>query len=303
MISRLDDMPWIAHEHGELRFERQRLVSTRSGTGASLSRYRIPPGARSMPLHVHADEEELFFVLGGRGWSRQEEEAHEIAEGDVVVHRADREAHTLFGGHDESLDVLAFASGSATRLTLLPRAGMARIGTRWLPQDAAHPLDSEPPLDAEPPVGRRPRTIVALHDVEPTVQDRGPVHRTRRDLGRAARSRLSGLQHLTVAPARRSSVRHCHSHEDEIFVLLEGSATLLLGDERIAVRPGMVVSRPAATGVAHAFEAGEDGLVMLAYGTREPADTCWYPDSRKISFRGLGVIARVEPLDYWDGEE
>jgi uncharacterized cupin superfamily protein len=69
------------------------------------------------------------------------------------------------------------------------------------------------------------------------------------------------------------------------------------------VRPGAVVARPPASGVAHAFEAGAAGLVLLAYGTREPADACWYPDSRKISFRGLGIIARVEPLDYWDGEE
>jgi uncharacterized cupin superfamily protein len=69
------------------------------------------------------------------------------------------------------------------------------------------------------------------------------------------------------------------------------------------VRPGAIVARPPATGVAHAFEAGAAGLVLLAYGTREPADTCWYPDSRKIAFRGLGVIARVEPLGYWDGEE
>ena len=43
--------------------------------------------------------------------------------------------------------------------------------------------------------------------------------------------------------------------------------------------------------------------MLLAYGTRDPADACWYPDSRKISWRGLGVIYRVEPLDYWDGEE
>jgi uncharacterized cupin superfamily protein len=98
-------------------------------------------------------------------------------------------------------------------------------------------------------------------------------------------------------------VRHCHSHDDELFVVLEGDGVLLLGDERHAVRPGSIVARPPATGVAHAFEAGATDLVLLAYGTREPADTCWYPDSRKISFRGLGIIARVEPLDYWDGEE
>jgi hypothetical protein len=29
---------------------------------------------------------------------------------------------------------------------------------------------------------------------------------------------------------------------------------------------------------------------------------CWYPRSGKINWRGLGVIARVEPLAYADGE-
>ena len=195
MISHWDEVPWTSHEHGALRFERQSLSRQRGSAGANLSRYRIAAGERSMPQHVHVDEEELFFVLAG------------------------------------------------------------------------------------------------------------PVHRTRRDLGRAAGSKLSGLQHVSVCAGRRSSVRHCHSREDEIFVVLEGSGTLLLGDERHAVRPGSVVSRPAGTGVAHSFEAGDDPLVLLAYGTRDPDDTCWYPDSRKISSRGLGVIYRVEPLDYWDGEQ
>ena len=68
------------------------------------------------------------------------------------------------------------------------------------------------------------------------------------------------------------------------------------------MRAGSVVARPPATGVAHTFRAGEDGMTLLAYGTREPSDMCWYPDSSKVLFGGLGVIARVQALDYWDGE-
>jgi hypothetical protein len=30
---------------------------------------------------------------------------------------------------------------------------------------------------------------------------------------------------------------------------------------------------------------------------------CYYPRSEKVFFRGLGVIARVVDLDYWDGED
>jgi uncharacterized cupin superfamily protein len=303
MIGHWDDVPWQDREHGELRFERQGLSRPRGGAGVTLSRYRIPPGARSMPQHVHVDEEELFFVLAGVGYSWQGDALHEIRAGDLLVHLADGAPHTLLATGDEPLEVLAYASGSPTQLTLLPRAGVAWVGKRWIPQDAPHPFHAEPPVEELPPVVPRPATIVALGDVEPAIQDRGPVHRTRRDLGRAAGSRLSGLQHVTVPPGRRSSVRHCHSHDDELFVVLEGGGEALLGDERHPVQPGSIVARPRATGVAHSFEAGSDGLVLLAYGTREAADTCWYPDSRKISFRGLGVIARLEPLDYWDGEE
>ena len=64
-----------------------------------------------------------------------------------------------------------------------------------------------------------------------------------------------------------------------------------------------MVARPAGTGVAHQFRAGDAGLTFLAYGTREPGDICYYPRSNKISFRGLGVIGRLERLDYWDGED
>jgi uncharacterized cupin superfamily protein len=305
MISHWDDVPWTTHEHGELRFSRQSLSRARGSAGATLSRYRIAPGDRSMPQHVHVDEEELFYVLAGRGLVWQGDALHEVGAGDLIVHLADREPHTLLAAEDsgEPLDVLAYASGSATQLTMLPRAGVTWVGSRWLPQDAPHPFEAEPPAGELPAVAPRPHTIVALAHVEPSLQDHGPVHRTRRDLGRAAGSHLSGLQHVTVIPGRRSSVRHCHSHEHELFVVLEGSATLLLGDDRHDVRPGSIVARPPGTGVAHSFEATDDGVVLLAYGTREPADACWYPDSRKISSRGLGIVFRVEPLDYWDGEE
>ncbi|MDP2711073.1 MAG: cupin domain-containing protein [Solirubrobacteraceae bacterium] len=297
-------MQWSSHEHGALRAARQRLSRPRGSRGVTLSRWRIEPGARSTPQHVHVDEEEIFFVLSGAGLSWQGGAVHEIGTGDVLVHLADGVPHTLIASdRGEPLDVLAFASGSPTGLTLLPRAGVTWLGSRWLPPDAAHPFAAEPPAGTLPPRAARPATITSLRDVEPTVQDRGTVHRTRRDLAGAAGSQLSGLQHVTVAPGRRSSVRHCHSHDDELFVVLDGQGTLLLGDERLPVRPGSIVARPPATGVAHAFEAGAGGLVLLAYGTREPADTCWYPDSRKIAFRGLGVIARVQPLDYWDGEQ
>ena len=84
--------------------------------------------------------------------------------------------------------------------------------------------------------------------------------------------------------------------------MLDGEGICLLGDEEIPVRRGHVVARPPATRIAHQLRAGAKGLTYLAYGTREPNDIAYYPRSGKVSLRGVGVMGRIEPLGYWDGE-
>ena len=37
---------------------------------------------------------------------------------------------------------------------------------------------------------------------------------------------------------------------------------------------------------------------MLVYGTREPNDIAYYPHSRKLFFRGVGVIVDAEHVPY-----
>ena len=47
-----------------------------------------------MPVHVHADEEELFYVLDGEGLSWQDGRTYAVRAGDCVLHRPGAEAHT-----------------------------------------------------------------------------------------------------------------------------------------------------------------------------------------------------------------
>ena len=75
-----------------------------------------------------------------------------------------------------------------------------------------------------------------------------------------------------------------------------------LAYEEQPIRAGHVISRHAGSGIAHGLRASVPGMTYLAYGTRRPEDTCYYPRSNKIYFRGLGLIARLEDLDYDDGE-
>jgi uncharacterized cupin superfamily protein len=294
-----DEVDWARIDLGPLQGQRQRLGAAAGAARAGLSRYRLRDGERAMPVHVHADEEEIFYVLAGRGVSWQDGRVYAVAAGDCIVHGAGAEAHTIVAG-DGGLDVLAFSSGSDTGMTWLPRANAWWMGPRWLPSDGPSPFALEGALgklDLPEPGPTHPPTIVSTTDVPAVSAPHGATDSQRRELGRAAGSMLSGINHVKVAPGGCNSAFHCHSAEEELFMVLAGEGTVRLGDERQPVKAGHVLARPPATGIAHQFTAGERGLTLLAWGTREPNDIAWYPDSKEANLGGIGIRARLEPLE------
>jgi uncharacterized cupin superfamily protein len=299
MVVHWDDVPWERADHGEgLRWERQRLTP-------GLSRYRAAAGDRIMPVHVHLDEEEFVVVLAGSGVSWQDGATYSIGAGDAVLHRPDTEAHTLIAG-DDGLEVLIFASGSPTGLTLLPRAGVLRLGRRLWPLDVADPFAAEAlggALEVPEPSPGRPPTIGAIAGVAGDHTRRGRTDMVVHDVGVALGSTVSGLQREVLAAGAEGFPPHAHAAEHEIFVVLDGEGAVRLGDDEHPVRPGSVVDRPAASRVAHSFVAGGGSLDLLAWGTRVVNDYVVYPRSGKASLRGIGVRFRPEQRDYWDGEE
>jgi uncharacterized cupin superfamily protein len=304
MVIHSDEVEPVAIEATHLRGTRWRLGAAAGADRVGLSRYVLAAGERAMPAHVHADEEELFFVLAGEGLSWQDGRTYAVRTGDCLLHRAGAEAHTIVGAGD-GLDVLAFGGGSPTGLTWLPRARAWWNGPHWLPHDGPDPFaaeDAAGPLELGEPEAKRPPTIVNVSDLPAKEVAGGDVSTVRRDAGDALGSKTTGLAHLTVAPGALSYPPHCHSAEEELFVVLDGSGTLLLDDGEHPVRPGSVVARPPGTGVSHAFLAGHDVLTVLAYGTREPNDIAFYPRSSKVSLRGIRARFIVERVEYWDGE-
>lgn len=317
MIAHWDDVRVVRREEGHICGDWQSLTGDESVT-VGVKRIRVPAGAWSTPLHLEGSEEEIFFVLDGTGVSVQrvgdEEHAFTVRAGDCLVHLALVHAHTLQAGAD-GLDVLAFGQRHYARNTLLPRAGVSWLGPTWVLQGdpSDHPWKRE--AAAGPPeigdLGERPAHVVNVDEVEPATRVGTTVERSVRDLGRAAGSFATGLRLFQVPPGKLHNPPHCHNAEEEIFVVTSGTGTLELWrgatadgpDEEHPVRAGSVVARPAGTGVAHAFRAGEEDLAFLAYGTRDPRDITYYPRSGKVSLRGLGVIGRLDVLDYWDGED
>lgn len=297
-----DDVPRRERIAGDIYATWLNLGRAAGSDRIGLNRIQIEPGRRSTPAHVHGAEEEIFYVLDGWGLLWQDGATCEVRAGDAIVHLANRETHTLRAGR-HGLDVLAFGQNVPIELCYLPRAQHAWAGPTVVAAPGLQDLfrfDDEAGEFMFPSSGERPANVVALDAVP--MQERGGV-RVVRDIGRAAGSRHTGLRHVTAAPGHLTAPPHCHSAEEELFVVLEGEGVLTVGDAEHPVRPGDVVCRPPGTGVAHSFRAGDDGLALLAYGTREPNDICYYPRSGKVFLRGVGVIGRIEPVDFWDGEE
>ena len=302
-----DDAPAETLDRGPLRRTRWDLGTAAGSRAVGLKRVRAEPGAQTSPVHAHSAEEEIFFVLGGSGRLWQDGEVCEIGAGDTIAHPGEGPAHTLVAG-PEGLDVLAFGLRRAAEAGVLPRAGVAWVGDTWFegPGTGEHPFMREAALEAVDvsAPGPRPANVVALEDVPAEEKRRGRTDLVRRDLGRATGSVASGMRWIRVAPGGESYPPHCHSAEEELFVVLDGSGALLLDDEEEhGLVRGSVVARPAGTGVAHGFVAGDAGLTFLAYGERDPRDVCWYPRSQKLSIRGVKAMFRVERVDYWEGEE
>lgn len=283
------------------------LAAPAGAVGVGANRIEVDPDKRSTPLHREMGEEEIFYVLRGSGLSWQHDGerdlTYEIRAGDCLVHLEGAEAHSLVAGAD-GLDVIAFGVWSRFEFTFFPRLGWARMGPVQLPALETHQWVAEVALGRPelPEPSERPSRIVNLDDVADDEEERGDTKAIERQLGSAAGSIRAGLNWIDVAPGKLSCPPHCHSSEEELFVVLGGDGVCLLGDEEHEVRRGSVVSRPPGTRVAHAFRAGAEGLQFLAYGTRQPNDICYYPRSEKIYFRGVGLMTRLERLDYWDGE-
>jgi|ERR1035441_9931479 quercetin dioxygenase-like cupin family protein len=108
---------------------------------------------------------------------------------------------------------------------------------------------------------------VNLLEVEDSVGDRVPGME-----GRFGRKHLDsrdlGVSLFRYAADLRSPMAHSHREQEEAYVVVAGSGRMLLNDEVHALRQWDVVR--VAPEVVRAFEAGPDGLDIIAIGGPKP---------------------------------
>jgi mannose-6-phosphate isomerase-like protein (cupin superfamily) len=74
----------------------------------------------------------------------------------------------------------------------------------------------------------------------------------------------SGISYFRVAPSFRVPFGHRHGEQEEVYVVLSGSARMKLEDDLVELKPWDAVRVPGH--VTRAMEAGPDGAEILAFG-------------------------------------
>lgn len=103
--------------------------------------------------------------------------------------------------------------------------------------------------------------------------------REKRALGDVAGLTRIGINHTTLFPGVASSMRHWHTHEDELVFVLSGEVVLVTDAGEQALKAGQCAGFPAGLKNGHhLINRGPVPAVYLEISNRDPADAASYPD-------------------------
>jgi len=113
--------------------------------------------------------------------------------------------------------------------------------------------------------------------------------REKRALGDAFGLTKIGVNLTTLPPGKESSMRHYHTHEDELVIVVEGEVTLRTDAGEQVLTAGMCAGFPAGATDAHQLVNRTDRPARyLEISNRDPADDVTYPDDDLAFSRGAG---------------
>jgi uncharacterized cupin superfamily protein len=114
-------------------------------------------------------------------------------------------------------------------------------------------------------------TIKNLREVEDmaATQGFGEVQEARFAHGDLNAEQI-GISLQRVKPGKRHAFAHRHQDAEEVYVVVSGSGRVKLDDEVKEVRELDAIR--VAPAVTRAFEAGDDGLELIAFSPRAKGD-------------------------------
>jgi uncharacterized cupin superfamily protein len=116
--------------------------------------------------------------------------------------------------------------------------------------------------------------------------------RTKRKLGDVFGLTNFGINLTHLEPGAASAVYHWHAVQDEFVFILEGVATVLVGDEEYELAAGDCIGFKAGTEIAHqVMNRSENSVSYIEVGDRLPGDHGGYPrDDLAFEFRPDGSV-------------
>lgn len=109
-------------EHGKsYAWKRQKITEGSKAEKLGASVYEIPPGKKAFLYHFHHANEELFYILSGRGIVRVPEGEKEIKPGDFILAPPGKDgAHQLMNSSQEPLKYIAISTMIAPEVVEYP---------------------------------------------------------------------------------------------------------------------------------------------------------------------------------------
>lgn len=126
--------------------------------------------------------------------------------------------------------------------------------------------------------------------------------RTKRKLGNLFELSNFGVNLTQLDPGAMSALFHSHETQDEFIYILQGTATVKVGNEEHLIHAGEFIGFKAGSGEAHHLINNSNGLVTyLEVGDRSPGDNVEYPDDdikASLSPTGSWVITHKDGTPY-----
>jgi uncharacterized cupin superfamily protein len=148
--------------------------------------------------------------------------------------------------------------------------------------------------------------------VEESKSPKGRYHSFGQDISQAMRQNNGGrgkpntwpfeVQLVRLPPRAANWPFHSHSAQWEFYMIVAGRGKLRTESGTVELREGDCVSH--APGEAHQIiNSGATDLLYYVIASNAASDVCHFPDSGKWSLPGGDKTVRVEPVNYYEGEE
>jgi len=288
---------------------------------------RIPAGAAVCPFHSHLAQWEFYLVRSGRGTVRTAAGLVEVGPGDCFIHPPG-EAHQLANPGPTDLEVCIIADNplldgchypdsdkwALTRPPQIFRLTPADYldGEEATPPGAPPFVPFKPKPPPEPaPFSSRLRNLDALA-WESWSSPKGVFRDQSKEISVALGAKpntpvgLGGhpfdVAITRISPGAKVCPFHWHAAQWEMYVVLDGTATLRTAEGTFSAGPGEVVLHPPFDPHQLANASSAEATVLII-ADNPPVDYWHYPDSGKWGVREPRKFFRQAETEYFDGEE